>query len=84
MQSSLIHMGKTLQLQFFWKIPFTDGTEVLKYNFCITSGVSAGQTIPHKVLCNCLGFASLPSLPIGEFKRRKWESVEAKVRRFNT
>lgn len=50
----------------------------------ITSGVSAGQTIPHSVLCSCLGFASLPSLPIGEFRRLRWESVDAKVRRFNT
>lgn len=50
----------------------------------ITSGVSAGQTIPHSVLCSCLGFASFPSLPIGEFRRLRWESVDAKVRRFNT
>lgn len=49
-----------------------------------TSGVSAGHTIPHSVLCSCLGFASLPSLPIGELTRRRWDRVEAKVRRFNT
>lgn len=49
-----------------------------------TSGVSAGHTIPHSVLCSCLGFASLPSLPIGELTRRRWDSVEANVRRFNT
>lgn len=49
-----------------------------------TSGVSAGHTIPHSVLCSCRGFASLPSLPIGELTRRRWDSVEANVRRFNT
>lgn len=59
-------------------------TYLFQSYLCITSGVSAGQTIPHKVLCSCLGFASFPSLPIGEFKRRRWESVDAKVRRFNT
>lgn len=49
-----------------------------------TSGVSAGHTMPHSVLCNCRGFASFPSLPIGELTRRRWERVDAKVRRFNT
>lgn len=48
------------------------------------SGVSAGQIIPQRVLCNCLGLASLPSLPIGEFTRRKCDKVDAKVNLFNT
>mmetsp|Transcript_13032 Transcript_13032/g.43180 ORF Transcript_13032/g.43180 Transcript_13032/m.43180 type:complete len:260 (-) Transcript_13032:987-1766(-) len=48
------------------------------------SGVSAGQTIPQCELCNCRGFASLPSRPIGEFKRRRCEIVEEKERRFST
>lgn len=50
----------------------------------VTSGVSAGHTIPHSVLCSCRGLASLPSLPMGELTLRRWDSVEAKVRRFNT
>ena len=48
------------------------------------SGVSAGQIIPHSVLCSWRGLASLPSRPMGELMRRKWESVEAYVSRFNT
>lgn len=36
-----------------------------------TSGVSAGQIIPQCVLCSCLGLASLPSLPMGEFSLRR-------------
>lgn len=50
----------------------------------LTSGVSAGQIIPHRVLWSCLGFANFPSLPIGELRRRRWDKVEAKVKRFNT
>ena len=49
-----------------------------------TSGVSAGQIIPQWVLCSCLGRASLPSRPIGEFSRRKCDNVEANVNLFNT
>ena len=49
-----------------------------------TSGVSAGQIMPHCVLCSCLGLASLPSLPIGEFRRLRWDKVEANVSLFNT
>lgn len=49
-----------------------------------TSGVSAGHIMPHKVLWSCRGLANLPSLPIGEFTRLKWESVDAKVNLFNT
>ena len=41
------------------------------------SGVSAGQIIPHCVLCSWRGFASLPSRPIGELMRRRWLSVDA-------
>ena len=41
------------------------------------SGVSAGQMMPHCVLCSCRGFASLPSRPTGELMRLKWESVLA-------
>jgi hypothetical protein len=48
------------------------------------SGVSAGHIIPQSVLCSCLGFASFPSRPIGEFTRRKCDKVEAYVSRFNT
>lgn len=40
--------------------------------------------MPHSVLCSCLGLASLPSRPMGELTRRRWDSVEAKVSRFNT
>lgn len=40
--------------------------------------------MPHKVLWSCRGLANLPSLPIGEFTRLKWESVDAKVNLFNT
>ena len=43
------------------------------------SGVSAGQIIPQRVLCSWRGLASLPSRPIGELIRRKWDSVDAKV-----
>lgn len=50
----------------------------------LTSGVSAGQIIPHKVLWSCLGLASLPSRPIGLFNLRKWDRVEANVSRFST
>ena len=48
------------------------------------SGVSAGQIMPHKVLCNCLGLASFPSRPIGELIRLKCDNVEAQVSLFNT
>lgn len=50
----------------------------------LTSGVSAGHIIPHRVLCSWRGLANLPSLPMGEFTRLKWESVDAKVNLFNT
>ena len=40
--------------------------------------------MPHNVLWSCLGLASLPSRPIGELSRRRWDSVETKVSRFNT
>ena len=43
------------------------------------SGVSAGHIIPQWVLCSWRGRASLPSLPMGEFRRRKWDKVEANV-----
>ena len=49
-----------------------------------TSGVSAGQIMPQCVLCSCRGLASFPSLPMGEFSLRRWDSVEAKVRRLST
>lgn len=65
----------------FWQI---QGARLFVFQMVCTSGVSAGHTIPHSVLCSCLGFASFPSLPIGELTRRRWDSVEAKVRRFNT
>lgn len=58
--------------------------QILFWSFFYTSGVSAGHTIPHSVLCSCRGFASLPSLPIGELTRRRWDKVDAKVRRFST
>ena len=43
------------------------------------SGVSAGHIIPQWVLCSWRGRASLPSLPMGEFRRRKWDKVDANV-----
>ena len=49
-----------------------------------TSGVSAGQIMPQCVLCSWRGRASLPSLPMGELRRRRWERVDVKVRRFST
>ena len=36
------------------------------------------------LLCSWRGLASLPSLPMGEFMRRKWDSVDAYASRFNT
>jgi hypothetical protein len=44
-------------------------TERLYLPTAAPSGVSAGQIMPHNVLCNCRGLASLPSRPIGEFTR---------------
>jgi hypothetical protein len=41
------------------------------------SGVSAGHIMPHSVLCSCRGLASLPSRPMGELMRRRWDSVDA-------
>ena len=35
------------------------------------SGVSAGQTIPQCVLCNCRGFVALLPRSMGVFVRRK-------------
>mmetsp|Transcript_9535 Transcript_9535/g.24257 ORF Transcript_9535/g.24257 Transcript_9535/m.24257 type:complete len:261 (+) Transcript_9535:1108-1890(+) len=40
------------------------------------SGVSAGHTMPHWLLCSCRGLASLPSRPMGELARRRWEREE--------
>ena len=69
-----------LSVWFIWQL-----SQALHYVRCmLTSGVSAGQIMPHCVLCSCLGLASLPSLPIGELRRRKWDSVEANVNLFNT
>ena len=65
-----------------WKKTFT--RKPWPAHWLLTSGVSAGQIIPHRVLCNCRGLASLPSLPIGEFKRLKCDSVDANVNLFNT
>mmetsp|Transcript_36741 Transcript_36741/g.103672 ORF Transcript_36741/g.103672 Transcript_36741/m.103672 type:complete len:323 (-) Transcript_36741:1405-2373(-) len=48
------------------------------------SGVSAGHTIPHWLLCNCLGLASLPSRPMGELMRRRWLRLELYVSRLST
>mmetsp|Transcript_28574 Transcript_28574/g.54589 ORF Transcript_28574/g.54589 Transcript_28574/m.54589 type:complete len:208 (-) Transcript_28574:1371-1994(-) len=48
------------------------------------SGVSAGQIMPQWLLCSWRGLASLPSRPMGELRRRRCESVEAKVRRLST
>ena len=50
----------------------------------LTSGVSAGQIMPHSVLCSCRGRASFPSRPTGELRRRRWDNVEANVSLFNT
>ena len=70
---------------FFQRWKFSWRTKNIVVNILIlTSGVSAGQIIPQWVLCNCRGRANLPSLPMGEFSRRKWESVDANVNRFNT
>ena len=40
--------------------------------------------MPQCVLCSCRGLASFPSRPMGEFSLRRWDSVEAKVRRLST
>jgi hypothetical protein len=48
------------------------------------SGVSAGQTMPHCVLCSWRGLASLPSRPIGALRRRRCESIDEYVRRLST
>ena len=45
----------------------------------LTSGVSAGQIMPHSVLCSWRGRANFPSRPMGEFRRRRWDKVDAKV-----
>lgn len=76
--SMLHHLYKRLQ-------PMEWITSDVIYNKeCRTSGVSAGQIIPQWVLCNWRGLASFPSRPMGEFSLRRWESVEAKVRRLST
>ena len=36
------------------------------------------------LLCSWRGLASLPSRPMGELMRRKWDSVDAYASRFNT
>ena len=36
------------------------------------------------VLCSWRGLASLPSRPMGELMRRKWDRVDAKVSLFST
>lgn len=41
------------------------------------SGVSAGQIMPHWLLCSWRGLAILPSRPMGELMRRRWLRVEA-------
>mmetsp|Transcript_70068 Transcript_70068/g.222090 ORF Transcript_70068/g.222090 Transcript_70068/m.222090 type:complete len:218 (-) Transcript_70068:405-1058(-) len=48
------------------------------------SGVSAGQIIPQCELWSWRGFASLPSRPMGEFRRRRCDRVDAYARRFST
>mmetsp|Transcript_29662 Transcript_29662/g.73495 ORF Transcript_29662/g.73495 Transcript_29662/m.73495 type:complete len:219 (-) Transcript_29662:1369-2025(-) len=48
------------------------------------SGVSAGHTMPQWELCSCRGLASLPSRPMGELRRRRWDKVDAKERRLST
>jgi hypothetical protein len=48
------------------------------------SGVSAGQMMPHCVLCSCRGFASLPSRPTGELMRRRCDRVDAYASLFST
>mmetsp|Transcript_26840 Transcript_26840/g.79698 ORF Transcript_26840/g.79698 Transcript_26840/m.79698 type:complete len:215 (-) Transcript_26840:1250-1894(-) len=48
------------------------------------SGVSAGQNMPHRLLCSWRGLASLPSRPMGELARRRCDSDDAYVRRLST
>lgn len=48
------------------------------------SGVSAGHIIPQWVLCSCRGRASLPSRPMGELRRRRWDKVDANVSLLST
>jgi len=50
----------------------------------LTSGVSAGHIIPQSELCSWRGLASLPSLPIGELSRLRWDKVDAYVNLFST
>mmetsp|Transcript_4817 Transcript_4817/g.13484 ORF Transcript_4817/g.13484 Transcript_4817/m.13484 type:complete len:247 (-) Transcript_4817:1366-2106(-) len=48
------------------------------------SGVSAGQRYPQWVLCNWRGLACLVERSMGVLRRRRWDKVEANVRRFST
>lgn len=78
-------MTCTFISKLFYSLPanFYTGIHDCTYAGC-TSGVSAGQIMPQCVLCSCRGLASFPSRPMGEFSLRRWDSVEAKVRRLST
>ena len=78
---SIVHSSKNSRIGLGW-----EPTEMyaIKAKFFTRptawpSGVSAGQIIPQWVLWSWRGRASLPSLPIGELRRRKWDNVEANV-----
>lgn len=78
---SIVHSSKNSKIGLGW-----EPTEMyaIKARFFTRptawpSGVSAGHIIPQWVLWSCRGRASLPSLPIGELRRRKWDNVEANV-----
>lgn len=83
---SMVHSSKNSKIGLGW-----EPTEIyaIKAKFFTSptawpSGVSAGQIIPQWVLWSCRGRASLPSRPMGEFRRRKWDNVEAKVSLLST
>lgn len=78
---SIVHSSKNSKIGLGW-----EPTEMYAINAKFftrptawPSGVSAGQIIPQWVLWSWRGRASLPSLPIGELRRRKWDNVEANV-----
>ena len=69
---------------YLWCLSWTDKLPQRTFIVLPTSGVSAGQIIPHSVLWSCRGLASLPSRPMGELRRRKCESVDANVSLLST
>lgn len=47
------------------------------------SGVSAGHIMPHCVLCSRRGFVTFDVVSIGDFSRRRFDSVDEYVSRFS-